>query len=234
MACNQSQTRTPYDDQTGPYLNVGLRPIPEVKHFKPYIGTHSTQIVVYITTLYELLTSSPPSVSLLFGQRKVPATLNRMDQQGAVCQYSVMAEVSQIPARNWSTFSQVSITMIMEAGDGDTVSKVDVGEFMYFDASTLASGNQQLENPRERNLFSDAELMRSPAKRTVSQQLRTKEEFSTTYGYTGNDGTSDYASYLQPNQALQPNRAYNNMGQYTRSVSAYQPQSSSYSRSGDN
>ena len=216
MAYAPSQARTPYDDQSGPYLNVGNQ-IPEVTSYAPTRGSGGTKIYVSIKSLYELITTNSPIFFLMFGQRKCPASLTQVSQQGGVCQYSVAADVPQFATTSWSS-SQVPIFMFMESGDGDVIGKVDVGEFTY------VGGNQGSNTPqdstRKRKISSDsAELMKSPAKRTSSQQLRPKEEYG--YGYASTDGTP-YSPYLPAH-----NSYGNLMPQYNRPAGSYQNQPSS-------
>lgn len=218
MTYPKSQSRTTYDDQAGPFLNVGSISVPEVLSFNPSRGPQGTKLFVYITTLYELVTSSTPSFSLMFGQRKVPARLNKLNEQGAVCQYAVTADVPQLPVTGWAS-SPILISMVME-GDGDVVAKVDVGEFTYVDTGAQSTGST-LENSRKRKLSADSELMRSPTKRVASQQLRPKEEYGASYAY-GQESLPSYSPYLQPNHGLQPAQAYGGL-QSQRSVSTYEP-----------
>jgi hypothetical protein len=217
MAYASSQARTPYDDQSGPYLNVGNQ-IPEVTSYAPTRGTGGTKIFVSITSLYELITTNSPSFFLMFGQRKCPASLAKVGQQGGVCQYSVTADVPQFATTSWSS-SRVPLFMFMESGDGDVIGKVDVGEFTY--VSGNQSGNTFQDGTRKRKFSSDStELMKSPAKRTSSQQLRSKEEYGT-YGYASTDG-APYSPYLPAN-----NSYGNLMPQYGRAAGGYQSQPAS-------
>lgn len=70
MAYPSNQVRPPFDDQAGPYLNVGSTPTPDVTSYNPQKGTTGTKVFVYISSMYELLTSSTPIFFLIFGQRK--------------------------------------------------------------------------------------------------------------------------------------------------------------------
>jgi hypothetical protein len=127
MAYASSQARS-YDEQAGPYLNVGSTPVPEITSYNPTRGTRDTKIFVYITSLYELMTTSTPTFFLMFGNRKVQASLQKLNQQGGVCSYTVTAEVPQFTLTGW-TSAEVPLSMFMESGDGDVMAKVDVGTF---------------------------------------------------------------------------------------------------------
>lgn len=205
-----SNTRTTYDEPAGPYLNVGSTPIPEVTSFSPQRGSQGTTVSVYITTLYELLTSNSPTFYLVFGQQKCQASVRKMNQSGGVCSYVVTCEVPQFASTSWSS-SRVPVSMFME-GDGDVISKVDVGDF------TFENGPQSLEGTRKRKISTEsAELMRSPAKRN-SQQLKPKEEFP--YSFSSSDGSpSSYSSYLQASSSYS-----NLLPQYNRSSGGYPAQ----------
>ncbi|TVY30227.1 hypothetical protein LHYA1_G000714 [Lachnellula hyalina] len=213
-----THAHVPYDDQSGPYLNVGSTPVPEVKSFSPHSGSEDTKIYVSITSLYELMTSSTPEFFLMFGHRKCQASLAKASQQGGVCQYTVTTEVPHFSATNWGS-AQVPIDMFMESGDGDVMGKVAVGKFTYLSGSTQGGSETPQDLSRKRKISSESAELQSPIKRASIQVLRPKEEFST-YGYSAADGGS-YAPYLQPSAS------YGNLlPQYNRSVGGYQTQPS--------
>lgn len=219
MAYPSNAAQVPYDDQSGPYLNVST-PIPEVKSFSPHSGSQSTKIYVSITSLYELMTSNTPIFFLMFGHRKCQASLAKASQQGGVCQYTVTAEVPQSSATNWTT-SQVPIDLIMESGDGDVIAKVPVGNFTYLSGAAQNGSEVPQDLSRKRKIsLESSDNLKSPVKRASTQILRPKEEFSN-YGYSTADGSSSYSPYLQPSSS------YGNLlPQYTRSVGGYQTQPS--------
>lgn len=220
MAFPSNQGRGAYDDQSGPYLNVGSTPIPQLLSYAPASGSRGTKVIVTITSLYELQTTNTPMFFLLFGRQKCVASLLKTSQNGAVCQYQVSAEVPQFAATGWSS-AQVHILMYMETGDGDVIAKVDVGDFTYVDANNPTSQHPSQDISRKRKISSDStELMKSPVTKRIAsgQQIRPKEEY-TGYSYTPTDGTTPYSPYLQPGSS------YNNLlPQYTRAAAGYQGQ----------
>lgn len=218
MVYAPNQNRPSYE-QSGPYLNVGSN-APEVASFTPLRGPEGTKLFVYITSLYELLTTNEPVFFLKFGQQKLRASLTRMNQQGGVCQYALAVETPQFASTGWSS-SQVPVSMFMESGDGDVIAKVEVGHFTYVDGAMMG-GNASMEGSRKRKISTEsADLMKSPAKRVSSQQIRPKEEYAS-YGYSSTDGSGYSPSYLQPNSS------YSNLAtQYSRSAGSFQGQPSS-------
>jgi hypothetical protein len=220
MAYAPNQARS-YDEQAGPYLNVGSTPIPEITSYSPQRGTRDTKIYVYITSLYELMTASTPTFFLVFGNRKVQASLQRLNQQGGVCSYTLTAEAPQFTMTGW-TAAEVPLSMFMESGDGDVMAKVDVGNFAYLDSGVQSGSSTPQDVSRKRKISSDsAEMMKSPAKRSSNQQLRPKEEYSG-YNYSQAEQPPSYSPYLQPTSS------YNNLSaQYPRSGGSYQTQPSS-------
>ena len=197
MEYSANQTRPSYDDQAGPYLNVGSTPVPEITNYAPSSGTQDTKFHVYFTTLYELMTANTPIFFLMFGQRKCKASLRKLNQAGGVCTYSVVADVPQVSATGYPS-STVPVVLFMESGDGDIMSKVPVGDFTYVDGGNQ-SGNStpQVEMSRKRKISSDSsDLMKSPAKRPSSQQLRPKEEYGAPY-YASTDSNASYSPYMQ-------------------------------------
>ena len=203
-----TQARPPYDDQSGPFLNVGSTPTPEVTSYTPSRGPEGTKFSVYITTLYELLTTNEPMFFLVFGKGKYRASLTRLSQQGGVCEYSVAIEAPQFAPTGWSS-PRVPVSMYMESGDGDVIAKVDVGIFTYVDGDMTGGRSSKRKMSAE-----SAELMRSPAKRVSNQHLKPKEEYGS-HGYTPTDGTG-YSPYLQPSSSYGSLAA-----NYNRSAGSY-------------
>jgi hypothetical protein len=207
--------RTQYDDQAGPYLNVGSTPIPQITSYQPSRGTTSTPIYVLISSLYELLSANVPTFYLMFGSRKCPASISRLDQPGGVCQYQVSASVPEFSLTGWSA-SEVPIFMLMEGGDGEVMCKVDVGPFNYVDEGSQGSS---AGSARERKISADAAETKSPIKRSASGgQLRTKEEFAA-YAYSSAE-TPQYTPYLQPTSSYGMIPQYNRPAQYQPQVPA--------------
>ncbi|KAG4429496.1 hypothetical protein IFR05_015024, partial [Cadophora sp. M221] len=208
-----NQVHAPYDDQSGPYLNVGTT-VPEITSFAPQRGTSGTKIYVNITALYEMMTETAPGFSLMFGHRKCPASLQKVSQQGAVCSYTVTTEVPPFSVTGWHSTS-VPLCIFMESGDGDAMEKVDAGQFTFINRQ---NENSTQENSRKRKLSTDSADMRSPMKRTTSQHLRAKEEYNT-HGYSQSEGAPTLSPYFQPSSN------YNKLvPQYNRSAGSYQGQ----------
>jgi hypothetical protein len=161
MGYAADQPRTSYDDQAGPYLSVGSTPTPEVTSYSPSRGAPGTKMFVCITTLYELITTNSPAFSLMFGQRKCPASVTKASSQGGgVCQYQITAETPEFASTSWSSV-QVPVSLFMESGDGDLIAKVDVGHFTYVDGELPDDGGVGQDASRKRKLSPDsAELMR--------------------------------------------------------------------------
>lgn len=195
MGYAADQPRTSYDDQAGPYLSVGSTPTPEVTSYSPSRGAPGTKMFVCITTLYELITTNSPAFSLMFGQRKCPASVAKASSQGGgVCQYQITAETPEFASTSWSSV-QVPVSLFMESGDGDLIAKVDVGHFTYVDGELPDDGGVGQDASRKRKLSPDsAELMRSPVKRVPAQQLRAKEDYGS-FTYATADG-GPYSPYM--------------------------------------
>lgn len=215
-----NQVKATYEDQTGPYLNVGSTPIPQVIAYSPSRGSRGTKVSVDITSLYELQTTNTPIFYLLFGRHKSGASLSKVSQQGGVCSYRITAEAPPFSAAGWSS-AQVPISLYMETGDGDVIAKVDVGSFNFVDGGHPSLDDPQHEVSRKRKVSDSSELMRSPLKRASSHHVRPKEEFNG-YGYASADGNTPYSPYLQSATA------YNNLiPQFNRPTPSFHNQASS-------
>lgn len=214
MAYPSDQVRSAYDDQAGPYLNVGSTPMPNVTSYTPNRGSRDTKVYVYIDSPYELLTASLPAFFLVFGNRKCQATIQKLAQQGNQYQYNVTADAPQFSTTGWPS-SPVPISMFMESGDGDVMGKADVGEFTFLDSEAQSSNTTPQDISRKRKISTDStDLIKSPAKRTSTQQLRPKEEYTGAYGYASGDNSSTYSPYMQSTSS------YGNIAnqQYARST----------------
>jgi len=220
MAYNSNQARTPYDDQSGPYLHVGSTPIPEVTSYAPSRGSRGDRFSVFIASLYELQTASSPSFYLTFGNSRCGAMLTKLGQQGATCSYTVTAEVPQFTTTRWSS-AEVPVFMFMETGDGDVMAKITVGSFTF--TENMHSGMQQSaqELSRKRKISTDStELMRSPIKRVSKQLLRPKEEYSS-YDYISANDPARYSPYVPTNTAYSQNAVQQ---RYNQVACGYQSQ----------
>jgi hypothetical protein len=209
------QSRVPYDDQTGPYLNVGATPIPQVTSYRPSRGSKGSRMDVYISSLYDLATSNVPTFFLMFASRKCVATPSKLDQQGGVCQYVVTAEVPAFASTGWQS-SQVPVYLLIESADGELMGKVDVGGFSYIEGSVQEATNVADVSRKRKFSLESVDLMKSPAKRSSSNQLRPKEELSS-YNYMASTDAS-FSPYLQPTPQ------YSMMHQYSRNSGQYQSQ----------
>jgi hypothetical protein len=222
MSYPSNQVRPAYEDQSGSYLNVGPTTAPEVTDYTPQKGTRDSKMYVYINSLYELATASAPLFFLMFGHRKCQALLQKQSQEGAACAYAVTADVPDFASTSCAA-ATVPLLLLMESAEGEVVAKIDVGDFTYLDSGLHSNGSPPHDGSRKRKISSDsAELMKSPAKRPSTQQLRPKEEYGN-YGYPPADSTSTYSTYVQPSTQ------YGNqiVSQYARPASGYQAQASS-------
>ena len=216
MAFQTPQSRTPLDVQSGPNLNVGATPTPMVTKWEPKVGPSNTPLCVWISALYELMTSNTPTFYLSFAGRKSQAVLTKLSQQGATCQYTVSTTVPDFAMTGHST-SQVPVKLLMESADGDVIDTVDVGTFGYVSVQDYGA-SQDLARKRKMSEGSP-ELIQSPVKRSASVMLRPKEEYGNAYGYSTTHNSSSYSPYLQASQS------YNNgVAQYSRSIAGYQAQ----------
>ncbi|KAG9237416.1 hypothetical protein BJ875DRAFT_520212, partial [Amylocarpus encephaloides] len=213
MTFPPTHTSSGFDEQSGPYLNVGATPDPEVTSYSPSRGSAGTKVYVSITSLYELMTSSTPVFYLTFGNRKCPATLSKINQQGGVCQYTVAGEVPE--QATTGAPSQEMIHLLMETGDGDVMAKIKVGPFSHVQEQISNPASQ--DNPRKRKMSDASQDMKSPIKRTTPHILRPKQEYGPAYAYSTADGSSSYSPFM-------PALPFNNITpQYSRAMTAYSP-----------
>ncbi|KFZ11532.1 hypothetical protein V502_07502 [Pseudogymnoascus sp. VKM F-4520 (FW-2644)] len=155
-------TRGSYDEQAGSYAPFNSNPTPasiRVTSRQPPRGLPGSKLDVYVSSVYELMTTSLESVSLMFGQQKCPASLMRYEQQSRDYQYIVSTEVPQIAVEAWES-AEVPLFLLIENAEGELVEKVDVGPFTY-------------ERGR---LGSDAESLKSTERSSSLKQLGSPDE----------------------------------------------------------
>lgn len=214
-----------YDDQEGAYLNVGSTSIPQVISYQPTSGGEGTQFQVNISALYEMGTTLP-IFSVMFNTRRCSATVRKTQQQGAVCQYLVTAEVPAHEATGWNS-SSVSVYLLVENGENDLLSKVDVGNFTY-------DGQLQVANRQRTGLDQAVQAERSPGVeghvRRTSNDLRPNEDLPQ-YGYAPPEVVTQ-PSYLPPAAPYGSMLQYSRQAQYqaqTPQRAMYYPNSSTAS-----
>ena len=176
-------TRGSYDEQAGAY-NFNSNPTPasiRVTSRQPSRGVPGTKLDVYISSVYELMTTSLETAFLMFGPQKCQASLMRFTQQGRDYQYIVSTEVPQLQVGGWDS-SEVPLFLLIENGEGELVEKVDVGPFTY-DSDILRKSRQN----------SDAEELKS-SERPTALGLKTQDDFGT-YSYLPNDSYSPQVQY---------------------------------------
>lgn len=160
MAFPPTQGRLSYNDQSGPYLNVGSTPVPGVSSYSPSRGSRGTRFSVSITSLYELQTTNTPMFFLQFGRQRCAATLSKVGQQGAVCSYVVTTEAPQFASTAWNA-ANVPVSLLMTGDGDDLIAKVDVGGFTYVDGGVgVGSSDSTQEMSRKRKMSPESDIKR--------------------------------------------------------------------------
>lgn len=217
MAYADHAGRAHYANHAGSYLDVSTTDIPQVSSFSPHRGPGgSTRILVYFSTLYDLMTGNEPVCFLMFGTRKCGAALTKLDALNGLCQYVVATDVPSFASTGWAA-SQVPVFLMLEdATEGSILHKVDVGNFTYTDG--LPSAATQLEASTERRMSyaRDGQLMRPAPKRETDDQIRTRDEYSA-HSYPSAETSQFYTG-------MQHNNGYAMTPQYSRTSSGYSTQ----------
>jgi hypothetical protein len=188
-----SHARASYDDTSPSYLNVGSTPTPTLISCDPTSGPPGTKIHVQISFLYDLATSTMPTFSLMFGNRRCPAELSKHDELGGVWQYIVSTTVPRMGHTEWNT-AEVPLFLLMESGDGELMAKVEVGEWTYVEDGTRALLSRQ--NAMKKEMFDrPPEDDKQSGKIMSSLNQRGKDDYAYN-SYLGAD-TSQFSPYLQ-------------------------------------
>lgn len=106
---------------------------------QPRAGPSGTKIQLRISGHYDI-TSLTPYAWVLFGNAatKTPAQIGRLESQvsDASYTYSITADAPAFMLTNWSTLSNVPLTIVIESADGNELARVgSAGSFTYTDAA---------------------------------------------------------------------------------------------------
>jgi hypothetical protein len=224
MAGSPYQARATFDESQSSFMDVRGRQLPEVRSYNPPKGPDGTKFSVYIQSPYDFSSDQGIAISLMFGSRRCTAIYTKSGPMDRMYQYTITADVPPFATTDWSS-PRVPVSLHLDNDNGQNIRTVEVGEFTYVDGGLQKDFESSPELSRKRKTSSEpTDLMRSPAKRTSSQQLRPKgSDDYPTYGYTPE--AIPYSPYLQPNV---PN-SYGYSPQIARSPSqsGYHTQSSS-------
>lgn len=114
---------------------------------QPSAGPSGSKIQLRISGQYDILalTSTTPYAWVLFGNAasRTPAQIVRdsqVDASGA-CTYSVTVDAPAFMLTNWTTTSNVPLTVVIESADGNELARVgSAGSFTYTDSADVAQG----------------------------------------------------------------------------------------------
>lgn len=114
---------------------------------QPSAGPGGTKIQIRISGHYDImaLTSTPPYAWVLFGNAasKTPAQIVRDSQVDASggCTYIVTADAPAFLLTNWTTMSNVPVSVVIESADGNELARVgSAGSFTYTDSADVSQG----------------------------------------------------------------------------------------------
>lgn len=114
---------------------------------QPRAGLSGSKIQLRITGQYDIiaLTSTQTYAWVLFGNatNRTPAQLVRESQVDAsgACVYSITVEAPAFMLTNWTTPSNVPLTVVIESADGNEMVRVaSAGSFTYTDSADVAQG----------------------------------------------------------------------------------------------
>ncbi|RKF58170.1 putative transcriptional regulator medusa [Golovinomyces cichoracearum] len=197
-----SEVRSIYHKNSGPFLDISGAS-PEVTSFSPSRGPEHTKIFIEFTSLYDVRTKTDTSISLSFGAIKRPIVARQYSQKNNIFSYQVSIEVPLFQSTSWHSF-KVPISLIIEAGDSNLISKMFVGQFEYTDQSNSLVTDRNtgqdfqssyIEVPKKRKIAEKLpEFINSPRKKTSHQQSQEKNEYNHCQ-YTHLDPAPSY-SYL--------------------------------------
>ncbi|KAF2101708.1 hypothetical protein NA57DRAFT_73145 [Rhizodiscina lignyota] len=159
--------------QYSPFIPSASRPVPPqviVTSYSPRSGSYGTKLEVRIRLSYDLSSYPGVSFSISFGAMRAQATVTKFDAGDDFHHYVLE---SDIPAFDPSVSpgTQVPLLLNMQDDYGTSLGAVEVGDFTfgYPSAYQYQTGtNTGLTRKRKQ---SEEPYVRSPPKRSVSQQM---------------------------------------------------------------
>ncbi|EAQ88602.1 hypothetical protein CHGG_05221 [Chaetomium globosum CBS 148.51] len=185
----------------------------------PSRGPPGTKVSLKATCQYDLVgnsvTASPPFVSLVFGSQRCSAQVSRDSRDAnGVCTYTLTAEAPQFLSTGCPSFSNVPVTLLLENGNGDEMTRVgNVGVFSYLDVQSGAgagaaavpddSSPPDLGSPKTRSPVHraspphQASQGRRKSDSPATQHGLPHETSSNTYGFSPSVSTASAAAQIQ-------------------------------------
>ena len=173
-------------DSRAAYSDPRLHQAPEITSYTPdaHQGGH---VDVFLQTLHDLLASPSISFSVLFGECRVPASIEPI---GGLCgplrHYVVSCVAPPFPSTGCVSLSDIQIQLVMASSEKQTpATGVHIGPFTY--KTPLAAA------PRKRKASDGSEYDTVPRKRPFNAQLHIQERCMEPLEY---DQTSPYSTVV--------------------------------------
>ncbi|CAI6330711.1 unnamed protein product [Periconia digitata] len=194
------------------------------KYVTPSQGTAGSTVLLHIRSKENLtIPYQQPSFSLMFGTKKCPTALQKMDPDDEFYNYALSVEVPPFPLTN-SWDPTMMLKLQMEDKNGRLFNEIDAGRFTFTDmspgltyhpspelvkkrkfSSDFSDGQEYSENATKRNnsiRFQAKPRSVSNAYSTSSMSpLPTQSSLTNTYGYGGGYDYSKPGSYTPPMSA---------------------------------
>ncbi|KAM0576712.1 hypothetical protein ACHAQF_006268 [Verticillium nonalfalfae] len=170
----------------GQYMSVG----PTVVSCQPSTGMAGAKVMAKVSSQDDLLamTSPMPYLYLVFGTHKVLAENVKENRDGSGCTLTFTAEAPDIMVTGCQGPS-VPLTLLIEAANGEEVSRTAASTFAYHDASLAGAGANPDEITRK--------LSKSP-----EQHQRSPRSATTQLGYDSTTNAYNFATAPpQPSQS---------------------------------
>lgn len=212
-ASSYYQPTTVYNDLQPHFNNYDSRKAPEapeVISYDPKQGVEGSQVLVYLDSTYNLLTSA--AISLMFATSRCPSVLTQLENRGSAYHYVLSTNVPAFSSTGWCS-PRVPLQLHLHDNTGMETGSIDLGSFNYTDtnaqvqARTLPEdGSRKRKAPADQMEFG-SDLVGLPRKRSSYGQLISPAEMDTyqSTSYSKADSvlnSSDTAS--QPITTLMP------------------------------
>lgn len=184
-ASSYYQPTSVYNDLQPHFNNYDSRKAPEapeVISYDPKQGAEGSQVLVYLDSSYNLLTSA--AISLMFATSRCPSVLTQLENRGSAYHYVLSTNVPAFSSTGWCS-PRVPLQLHLHDNTGMETGSIDLGIFNYTNTNAQVQARTSPEDgSRKRKALADqmefgSDLIGLPRKRSSYGQLISQAEMDT-------------------------------------------------------
>ena len=172
------------------YHDLELRKAPRLSSYSPRKGTKGTLVYVSLEASSDLLSPNPPTASMMFAKRSVPAALHcqELGEQNGCYKYLVYASAPPFSETESSTL-RIPLRLQIQDQSRLDADSVYFGDWLYEDGKRLEHRSSPQEASRKRKITDEPSDTPRSAKRLMPSEQETTQ-------------SQEYGSYTYPSASL--------------------------------